>query len=43
MTIVAVGIAAVGATAIGTVLGAAALLCLAEPSSPAEWDWQQTR
>jgi hypothetical protein len=43
MTILALGFAALGAAAMGTVLGAAALLCLAEPSSPAEWDWQQRR
>lgn len=43
MTMLAFGVAAIAATAVGTMLGAAALLCLAEPSSPAEWDWQQTR
>ena len=43
MTMLAIGAAALAATAMGTVLGAAPLLCLAEPSSPAEWDWQQRR
>ncbi|CAN5218703.1 hypothetical protein BH10PSE12_BH10PSE12_27220 [soil metagenome] len=43
MTMIAFGIAALAAAAMSAVVGAAALLCLAEPSSPAEWDWKQSR
>jgi hypothetical protein len=43
MTILAFSVAAIAAVSTGAVLGAATYLCLAEKSSPAEWDWQQHR
>lgn len=43
MTVLAFGMAGIVALIGGAVLGAAAYLCLAENSSPAEWDWQQRK